>query len=520
MTHDDGRHTTTGLPVRQQRSPADRIHRRFFLAGIASVLTVGVGWGVWLLLQIAANESFTAPSVFAVNAHGQAQIYGWVGLFIMGFAYQAFPRFRGTTLALPRLAGLSFLLMLAGVAARSLAEPRHADAPWPSVALGAGTLQLAAVLVFAAVIAATYRRSAAPLETHDRYILAAVAWFVAATAFDLLHLQGMLTAAGREALLAQVATYQFALRDLQIHGLAMMMIFGVSLRYFPAIFGTPRPGLVLARRLWLPLNLAVAGEAVGFVMFMRTKAAPWGALIGVATVVLTAAAIAFALNLRLFRPVTGADRSLKFLRASHVWLVVSLLMLVAAPLYFRAAGVPFSHAWYGAMRHAVTVGFISLSIMGVAAKVVPTLAGIHTRSLGNLRVPFVLVNAGCATRVVGQVATDLTPAAFPLTGMSGLLELTGLAIWGVGLARVMLGAAKPAIAERTGPAAFAAAAAPPLGLGHTVVEWVQRYSRTLPVFAELGMDSCCGGAETVANAAAHNGVDLALLEKELRRHAL
>jgi hypothetical protein len=173
-TRDGDSSTTAGLPVVQRPAPRDRIHRRFFLAGIASALTVGVGWGVWLLLQIAANESFTAPSVFAINAHGQAQIYGWVGLFVMGFAYQAFPRFRGTTLALPRLAALSFLLMLAGVAARSLAEPRHDIAPWPSVALGAGALQLAAVLAFAAVIVATYRRSTAALETHDRYILAAL----------------------------------------------------------------------------------------------------------------------------------------------------------------------------------------------------------------------------------------------------------------------------------------------------------------------------------------------------------
>jgi hypothetical protein len=94
-------------------------------------------------------------------------------------------------------------------------------------------------------------------------------------------------------------------------------------------------------------------------------------------------------------------------------------------------------------RHAATVGFISLSIMGVAAKVVPTLAGIHTRQLGDLWVPFALVNAGCALRVGGQVATNLTAAAFPLTGMSGLLEVTGLAIWGVGFARVMLGLVTP-----------------------------------------------------------------------------
>lgn len=45
-----------------------RVHRRLFLAGIAVALTLGAGWGAWLLLQIATVGSFTAPSVFAVNA--------------------------------------------------------------------------------------------------------------------------------------------------------------------------------------------------------------------------------------------------------------------------------------------------------------------------------------------------------------------------------------------------------------------------------------------------------------------
>jgi len=572
------------LPVAQRPALADRIYRRFFLAGIASVLTVGVGWGVLLLLSIAANESFTAPSIFAINAHGQAQIYGWVGLFILGFAYQAFPRFKHTNLALPGLANLSFFLMLSGVVLRSIAEPQQGRSPWAGIALAGGVLELAAVLAFVVVIGTTLRRAGRPLETHDRYIISAMGWFVIAAAFDLFHLHGMLVAAGREALLAQVATYQFALRDLQIHGLAMMMIFGVSLRYFPAILGTSQPSLSVARRLWLPLNLAIAGEVVGFVMFMRTKATPWAAVMGVAIVALAAAATAYVLNLRLFRPVPERDRSLKFLRASHVWLIVSLAMLVAAPLYFRAVGAPFSHAWYGAMRHAITVGFISMSIMGVAAKVVPTLAGIHTRQLGDLWVPFALVTAGCALRVAGQVATDLTPAAFPLTGISGLLELTGLAIWGFGLVRVMLGLVKPLPVAALKPGAIAAdtlvadaiaaypqitdvlrglgfdlignpllrrtaarvvtfrqacalkgkdlvtvltalnaaVAAPPppadLGVDHTVVEWVRRYPQTLPVFASFGMDSCCGGADTVANAAAHNHVDLGALTLELGRH--
>src|SRR5687767_10207108 len=71
---------------------ADTIYRRFFLAGILLVLTAGASWGALLLWQIGMRGKFTGVSIHDVNAHGHAQIFGWVGLFIMGFGYQAFPR--------------------------------------------------------------------------------------------------------------------------------------------------------------------------------------------------------------------------------------------------------------------------------------------------------------------------------------------------------------------------------------------------------------------------------------------
>lgn len=512
-----------GLPVvdapASEGAARGAIHRRFFLAGIGVALTFGAGWGVWLLLRIASTGSFTTPSVFAVNAHGQAQIYGWVGLFILGFAYQAFPRFAETTLALAPVARLSFVAMLAGVVLRSLAEPL-APSPWARLAFAGAGLELAAVLMFAVVVGATFRSAGRGPRTFDRYILAAVVWFVIAAGFDLFHLARLLDAPGREALLGQIATFQLALRDLQIHGVAMMMIFGVSLRVFPNIVGGRPPSDRLARRLWLPINLAIAAEVAGFVGFMSTKAGGFAVLAGIATVVLAGAAVAFALNLRLFQSSGSDDRSLKLLRASHVWLIIAMAMLVGSPLWFRLIGAPFSHAWYGAMRHAITVGFISMTIMGVAARVVPAMAGVHPRQLSRLWAPFLLVNAGCAMRVAGQVATDVSSAAFPIAGASGVLELSGLAVWGLELARVMLGRIAPLpVVTTSAPMPEPAPAAPaPLDLDASVSDWVRRHPSTLAVFARLGMDSCCGGAESVVNAAAHNGVDLEALRKELARH--
>src|SRR5688500_67695 len=94
---------------------ADNIYRPFFLAGIATVLTLGAVWGAYLLVRIGLAGSFTAAGLHEVNAHGHAQIFGWVGLFVMGFAYQAFPRFKHTTLKHPRLAVATLVMLVAGL---------------------------------------------------------------------------------------------------------------------------------------------------------------------------------------------------------------------------------------------------------------------------------------------------------------------------------------------------------------------------------------------------------------------
>src|SRR5262245_29154208 len=115
--------TPQRIEAREEVSPADTIYRRFFKAGIATTLTAGAVWGALLLITIGLKESFTAISIFVLNAHGHTQIFGWVGLFVMGFAYQAFPRFKHTSLWYPRLAVLTFYLLVTGSLLRVLREP-------------------------------------------------------------------------------------------------------------------------------------------------------------------------------------------------------------------------------------------------------------------------------------------------------------------------------------------------------------------------------------------------------------
>src|SRR5581483_10363531 len=109
---------------------ADAIYRPFFKAGIAVVLTLGAVWGAWLLARIGFRGTFTAAGIHEVNAHGHAQIFGWVGLFVMGFAYQAFPRFKHASLAFPRCALASLWVMLAGIVIRCVCEPLAETVTW------------------------------------------------------------------------------------------------------------------------------------------------------------------------------------------------------------------------------------------------------------------------------------------------------------------------------------------------------------------------------------------------------
>lgn len=438
------------LPLADAPSQADTIYRPFFKAGMAVTLTLGALWGAYLLVRIAVNGSFTAAGLHEVNAHGHAQIFGWVGLFVMGFAYQAFPRFKHTTLHHPHLALASLWIMLAGILGRSVLEPLAGTIAWAgSVAVAASSLEIAAIVLFISILAATWRASGKPLAFYDAYIISSLAWFFVQAVYESIYLTATLLVGGRGELVALVATWQGALRDVQIHGFALLMILGVSQRLFHHFYGLPMPSQRLSRIALVLLNAAIVGEVLGLILY-RLAGSAWIGLWYGSVLLLAGTIAALVWNWRIFSAPTEPDRTLKFLRAAYVWLLTSLAMLVLLPFHqhfllswlapgSEAARLHFSHAYFGAIRHAITVGFVSLMIVGVAARVVPTLNGVDPRRLSRLWGPFLLLNGGCTLRVAGQTLTDFVPVAFSFTGVSGLLEVLGLTLWAVHLWRIMAG---------------------------------------------------------------------------------
>ncbi|HNR33387.1 MAG TPA: NnrS family protein, partial [Candidatus Hydrogenedentes bacterium] len=406
----------------------DALHVPFFRAAIVMTLSLGAAWGAWLLLRIAGSHSFTAIGLHEVNAHGHAQIFGWVGLFVMGFAYHALPRFKQTPLRLPRIALATLWLMLAGILCRAGAQA--ALARWPGLLL-LGTLgsvlEVTAAAVFVALILDVFRRAAGGWTASDWFIVSALAWFFVQTVYSAVYFHATATAPDRDALLALVATWQAPLRDVQIHGFALIMILGVSQRILSRFYGLRFVREKRCLRLLWVLNAAVLCEALGFLL-MRASGHAWTALWYGAVFALAGSVVLLVRELGVFSAVSAPDRILKFVRTAYAWLLLSLAMLVLLPVYqfgllrvfapeSEAARLGFSHAYYGAIRHAVTVGFISMMIVGVAARVVPVWRGHDTRPQPALWAPFLLLNAGCALRVGFQTLTDFSGAAFPLAGV-------------------------------------------------------------------------------------------------------
>jgi hypothetical protein len=506
--------------------PAGSIYRRFFMAGIAVVLTAGAAWGAWLLLHLGLEGSFGAVSPHDINAHGHAQVFGWVGLFVMGFAYQALPRFKHSALRRPRLALATFPVYVAGLVLRTTGEAFHGSTAAFTAGVTGALLEVVAILVFAWIVAETLLASTARRAASDRYILAATFWFAAQAVYDAFLFVLTSTAGSTGDLVQRIATFQPTLRDMQIHGFAALMILGVSQRYLPGMIGLGRVPERLADGLLVVLNVAVVGEAVGHMGHRLSSSTffPW--LLEGSVIAFTAAAAVLTWKLGILHREAEPDRSVKFLRAAYAWLFASLYFLVVYPAYLQAMSLDFSHAYLGAARHAITVGFVSLMIVGVASKVVPTLNGVPADGLPALWAPFLLVNVGCAIRVVFQIMTDITRIAFPVAGVSGLLEVSGLALWGIHLIRVMAGR------YRSGPEPGTTAAPPTEALPGQIVGWLTAAApETIAVFERMGFPAISNRllrdtvarTVTIRQACALKGIDearlIAALNEALRLRA-
>jgi hypothetical protein len=414
--------------------PADTIYRRFFKAAILTMFTFGCVMGGVNLAVMAARHQLASLDLRAVTwAHAHAQIAGWVTFFVMGFAYQAVPRFKFVALWRPRLACATLWVFAPALAVRAIADLFLPNRAWLLAGTAAGCLEWAVAATFVLIIVQTIRHSKQPSEPYERYLVAALGWMLAAFAFDTWVFTQTAGVSGYRGWVNFIGRIDAPWRDLQLLGFAGTMILGVSQRFLPFIYGFREvPRRTSTQVLWL-WNISAAGNIAAYSFLVQTKLAVWGIALELSILGLLASAIILVRAFGVFTVKVDRDRSLRFIQAAWAWGLVALVMFALMPAYTAFKGVAFSHAYFGGYRHAFTVGFISLMILGVSSKIVPVLGGLSPSQVSTLRATFWLVNVGNAMRVVFQILTDSYSWAYPVMAASAWIEVTGLAVWAVDL---------------------------------------------------------------------------------------
>ena len=280
-------------------------------------------------------------------------------------------------------------------------------------------------------------------KPYDRFIFASLAWFLIAALANPVVFWLFEGAPSRKDFLSRVSSFDIPYRDAELLGIAVVMILGISLKFLPHAYGFRMPGPTWRGFVFWGLNGAIAGSAATFIGAIASG--KFWLLIPneLCSTVLLIIAAGTVWQYHILGSVHSSerDRSVKFIRTAYVWFVsrwrcwFSLPYTTSRSFSLTNSESPFSHAYLGAYRHALSVGFILMMIVGVSSKVVPTLSGVDLRRANTLWSTLVLLNLGNVLRIGTEIATDYTPRAYAVMGVSGFIELTGLALCGFELVR-------------------------------------------------------------------------------------
>ena len=390
----------------------------YIATGLVFMLLPGTLFGVANLLAISASHTPRAADAGWVQAHGHAQIFGWLGTFILGIGYYTIPRLRLAAWS-PRAACATYVLWTAGV------TMRWAVGSWPwnwrVLFPLAGILELIAVTIFCVSVFLTRPREHDEKWRTSLLLIAAAGWAmviaVAAGAW-----MSLLVARNGD---APVFPFDFNQRYLALisWGFVVPFVWGFSTRWLP-----PLLGLRKTRKQWFLPLVAVLFLGVGLAL------AGW---LLFASILFLIAALGFVIALRICESsekepkLRGVHASTPaFLRIGYIWL------LIAAVLGIVSAAMPLPNGWAGASRHALTVGFFAVIVFCIGPRVLPAFFGV--RRLWSTRLMaavLVLINTGCTIRVVSQILAyeGLSTLAWKTLPLSAVIEMTAVALFAVNM---------------------------------------------------------------------------------------
>ena len=406
--------------TRARELALSRLLMAYVTTGLVFMLFLGTLLGVWNLLEISGRESAGLVSAARLEAHGHAQVFGWIGSFLLGIGLYSIPKLRGEARQAIRAAWVCWALWTVGVALRWSATVYLWE--WRVLLPLSGVLELAAFLIFFRIIS-EHRPQNPAKPGFELWV-----WAVLSATIGFLAVVGMNVAGSFYVSLrgdSPAFPHRFDQRCLALIGWGFLVpfVWGFSAKWLRVFLG-----LQALRTRVLASALAVNASGVVLALTGRLGPATWVFALSTALAIVA---------IRVFEPgdqpakTKGVHVSFPvFVRVAYLWLLAAGLLGVGASVWDTSGGI------WGASRHALTVGFISVMVLSIGQRILPAFAGM--RLLWSTKLMFaalLLVSVGCTLRVFSELLAYQGYAAWAWSVLPGsaLLELAGLAAFAVNI---------------------------------------------------------------------------------------
>jgi hypothetical protein len=368
---------------------------------------------VWNLVDISSRRAAESVQANFIQAHGHAQLLGWIGTFIIGISLYTLPKFRGAKTRSIAVGWVMLGLWTGAIALRWIAAFEPVPSPWIWRSSAFAELAVAILLVWQTSDRMRLRGG----KLWDHLIFAGFGGLVGTLALQLATVWNMdssVVPLGINSVTIHLALWAFC----------FPVVWGYSLKMIPPLIGLAAANTAGTRMALVAQCAAVVVYAAGFFTS--------GATLQVFAVALACWSLRiFAAPVRKPK-VTGVDpRYPAFVRIAYGWLLVSALLGVWADL----PGVT------GASRHAFTVGFMATLVFAIGPRILPSF--LNSRELWSPRLmlaSLVLLTAGCLLRVASEPLAygELVPLAWRLLPASAVLELTAVVLFAVNMGASMM----------------------------------------------------------------------------------
>lgn len=396
----------------------------FLASGLFFLLLPGTFLGVWNLIGISRHQAVSALSPAWLQAHGHAQVFGWVGSFILGIGFYSLTKLQNTKSFPARKGWSAWSLWTVGVALRWLGGVTGWQ--WRAMLPLSGLLELAGFLLFFFTV--RRHRPAGGQSARGIWMILVISStfiFLITLAINAIALF-WLACVGAMPALPHILDLQLVM--LAIWGVLVPTIWGFNARWLTIFAGFEQPR---ARWMMMGYGLSLAGIALVFLNL-------WG----ISAWVFVLATLAAIQGLRVWHPAIHPAKVHNihpsfphFLRIAYVWLMVAALLGCLAALWDRSGGL------WGASRHALTVGFVALMVFTIGQRVLPAFCGM--RLLWSKELMFLslaLLNLGCLLRVsMEPLAYELDlQIAWKLLPVSAVIELTAVVLFALNLVGTLM----------------------------------------------------------------------------------